>query len=94
MEGAAAEDCCSSVTISIPWTADAAELSFLGLYYWGLLISRVTRLSWLPRSSQFFFIPVFLAAIRINQPPVAVASPKVQEVSLPTTSTFIDGSRM
>ncbi|XP_019469247.1 dyslexia-associated protein KIAA0319 homolog isoform X3 [Meleagris gallopavo] len=32
-------------------------------------------------------------AIRINQPPVAVASPKVQEVSLPTTSTFIDGSQ-
>ncbi|NXO82416.1 K0319 protein, partial [Sitta europaea] len=32
-------------------------------------------------------------AVRINQPPVAVASPKVQEVSLPTTSTFIDGSQ-
>ncbi|XP_075349848.1 dyslexia-associated protein KIAA0319 homolog isoform X5 [Mycteria americana] len=32
-------------------------------------------------------------AIRINQLPVAVASPKVQEVSLPTTSTFIDGSQ-
>ncbi|NXL84182.1 K0319 protein, partial [Alectura lathami] len=32
-------------------------------------------------------------AIRVNQPPVAVASPKVQEVSLPTTSTFIDGSQ-
>lgn len=31
--------------------------------------------------------------VRINQPPVAVASPKVQEVSLPTTSTFIDGSQ-
>ncbi|NXN82507.1 K0319 protein, partial [Bombycilla garrulus] len=32
-------------------------------------------------------------AVRINQPPVAVASPKMQEVSLPTTSTFIDGSQ-
>ncbi|NXJ82668.1 K0319 protein, partial [Trogon melanurus] len=32
-------------------------------------------------------------AVRVNTPPVAVASPKVQEVSLPTTSTFIDGSR-
>ncbi|XP_066414011.1 dyslexia-associated protein KIAA0319 homolog [Molothrus aeneus] len=32
-------------------------------------------------------------AVRINQPPVAVASPKVQEISLPTTSTFIDGSQ-
>lgn len=32
-------------------------------------------------------------AVRVNQPPVAVASPKVQEVSLPTTSTFIDGSQ-
>ncbi|NWV42164.1 K0319 protein, partial [Grantiella picta] len=32
-------------------------------------------------------------AVRINEPPIAVASPKVQEVSLPTTSTFIDGSQ-
>ncbi|NXT17919.1 K0319 protein, partial [Syrrhaptes paradoxus] len=32
-------------------------------------------------------------AVRVNQPPVAVASPNVQEVSLPTTSTFIDGSQ-
>ncbi|NWX41005.1 K0319 protein, partial [Steatornis caripensis] len=32
-------------------------------------------------------------AARVNQPPVAVASPEVQEVSLPTTSTFIDGSQ-
>ncbi|NXV85318.1 K0319 protein, partial [Calonectris borealis] len=32
-------------------------------------------------------------AVRVNQPPVAVASPKVQELSLPTTSTFIDGSQ-
>ncbi|NXM06490.1 K0319 protein, partial [Tyrannus savana] len=32
-------------------------------------------------------------ALRVNKPPVAVASPKVQEVSLPTTSTFIDGSQ-
>ncbi|XP_054237634.1 dyslexia-associated protein KIAA0319 homolog isoform X1 [Indicator indicator] len=32
-------------------------------------------------------------AVRVNQPPVAVASPKVQEISLPTTSTFIDGSQ-
>ncbi|NXP28521.1 K0319 protein, partial [Scytalopus superciliaris] len=32
-------------------------------------------------------------AVRVNQPPVAVASPKIQEVSLPTTSTFIDGSQ-
>ncbi|XP_019379267.1 PREDICTED: dyslexia-associated protein KIAA0319 homolog isoform X2 [Gavialis gangeticus] len=32
-------------------------------------------------------------AVGVNQPPVAVVSPKVQEVSLPTTSTFIDGSQ-
>ncbi|XP_078395439.1 dyslexia-associated protein KIAA0319-like [Cetorhinus maximus] len=32
-------------------------------------------------------------APRVNQPPVAIASPWVQEVSLPTTSTFIDGSQ-
>ncbi|XP_071592403.1 dyslexia-associated protein KIAA0319 homolog isoform X3 [Heliangelus exortis] len=32
-------------------------------------------------------------AVRVNQPPVAVASPEVQEVSLPTTSTIIDGSQ-
>ncbi|KGL78542.1 Dyslexia-associated protein KIAA0319, partial [Tinamus guttatus] len=32
-------------------------------------------------------------ALRVNQPPVAIASPEVQEVSLPTTSTFIDGSQ-
>ncbi|XP_074841984.1 dyslexia-associated protein KIAA0319 homolog isoform X2 [Carettochelys insculpta] len=32
-------------------------------------------------------------AFRVNQPPVAVASPNVQELSLPTTSTFIDGSQ-
>ncbi|CAM4588405.1 dyslexia-associated protein KIAA0319 homolog isoform X4 [Lepidochelys kempii] len=32
-------------------------------------------------------------AVRVNQPPIAVASPNAQEVSLPTTSTFIDGSQ-
>ncbi|KAM9302853.1 dyslexia-associated protein KIAA0319 homolog isoform 2-T2 [Morus bassanus] len=32
-------------------------------------------------------------AVRVNQPPVAIASPKVQEISLPTASTFIDGSQ-
>ncbi|KFV94031.1 Dyslexia-associated protein KIAA0319, partial [Fulmarus glacialis] len=32
-------------------------------------------------------------AVRVNQPPVAIASPEVQELSLPTTSTFIDGSQ-
>ncbi|XP_070605224.1 dyslexia-associated protein KIAA0319 homolog [Erythrolamprus reginae] len=32
-------------------------------------------------------------AIRINQPPVAIASPKVQEISYPITSTFIDGNQ-
>ncbi|KAM6282385.1 dyslexia-associated protein KIAA0319 homolog [Porphyrio hochstetteri] len=32
-------------------------------------------------------------AVRVNQPPVAIASPEVQEISLPTTSTFIDGSQ-
>ncbi|KAJ1201160.1 hypothetical protein NDU88_004975 [Pleurodeles waltl] len=32
-------------------------------------------------------------AARVNQPPVAVPSPKIQEVSLPTASTFIDGSQ-
>lgn len=32
-------------------------------------------------------------AIRINQPPVAIVSPKVQEISYPISSTFIDGNR-
>ncbi|KAM8966944.1 dyslexia-associated protein KIAA0319 homolog [Pelodytes ibericus] len=32
-------------------------------------------------------------ANRVNQPPVAVVSPRTQEVSLPTSFTFIDGSR-
>ncbi|XP_078056841.1 dyslexia-associated protein KIAA0319-like [Mustelus asterias] len=32
-------------------------------------------------------------APRVNQAPVAIASPWVQDVSLPTTSTFIDGSQ-
>ncbi|XP_058032577.1 dyslexia-associated protein KIAA0319 homolog [Ahaetulla prasina] len=32
-------------------------------------------------------------AIRINQPPVAIVSPKVQEISYPITSTFIDGNQ-
>uniref|UniRef100_A0A4W3IEJ5 KIAA0319 n=1 Tax=Callorhinchus milii TaxID=7868 RepID=A0A4W3IEJ5_CALMI len=31
-------------------------------------------------------------APRVNQPPVAIASPKAQDVFLPTTSIFIDGS--
>ncbi|XP_056413177.1 dyslexia-associated protein KIAA0319-like protein homolog isoform X2 [Hyla sarda] len=30
---------------------------------------------------------------RVNQPPVAIVSPRYQEISLPTTSTVIDGSR-
>lgn len=30
---------------------------------------------------------------RINKLPVAVVSPKFQEISLPTSSTVIDGSR-
>uniref|UniRef100_A0A672HUJ8 PKD domain-containing protein n=1 Tax=Salarias fasciatus TaxID=181472 RepID=A0A672HUJ8_SALFA len=30
---------------------------------------------------------------RVNKPPVAVVSPKFQEISLPTTSTVIDGSQ-
>ncbi|XP_066572010.1 dyslexia-associated protein KIAA0319 isoform X1 [Amia ocellicauda] len=33
------------------------------------------------------------AAARVNQSPVAIVSPLTQEVSLPTTSTFIDGSQ-
>ncbi|XP_078094029.1 dyslexia-associated protein KIAA0319-like protein isoform X1 [Mustelus asterias] len=32
-------------------------------------------------------------APRVNQFPVAIVSPKFQEISLPTTSTFIDGSQ-
>ncbi|XP_053323635.1 dyslexia-associated protein KIAA0319 homolog [Spea bombifrons] len=32
-------------------------------------------------------------APRVNQPPVAVVSPRAQEVSLPTSFTFIDGSQ-
>uniref|UniRef100_A0A671LSJ8 Dyslexia-associated protein KIAA0319-like protein n=1 Tax=Sinocyclocheilus anshuiensis TaxID=1608454 RepID=A0A671LSJ8_9TELE len=31
--------------------------------------------------------------LRINKPPVAVVSPKYQEISLPTSSTVIDGSQ-
>ncbi|KAE8624216.1 hypothetical protein XENTR_v10005867 [Xenopus tropicalis] len=30
---------------------------------------------------------------RVNQPPTAIVSPRYQEISLPTTSTFIDGSQ-
>ncbi|KAM8977389.1 dyslexia-associated protein KIAA0319-like protein homolog [Pelodytes ibericus] len=30
---------------------------------------------------------------RVNQPPVAIVSPRYQEISLPTTSTVIDGSQ-
>lgn len=67
--------------------------------HWGLLICRLNQsFAWAFTnifSFPFFSSPpIFLTAVRINQPPVAVASPKVQEVSLPTTSTFIDGSRM
>lgn len=29
----------------------------------------------------------------MNQPPVAIVSPQFQEISLPTISTVIDGSR-
>nr|XP_014353719.1 PREDICTED: dyslexia-associated protein KIAA0319 homolog isoform X1 [Latimeria chalumnae] len=32
-------------------------------------------------------------AFKVNKSPVAIASPKSQEISLPTTSTFIDGSQ-
>uniref|UniRef100_UPI00398E7F07 dyslexia-associated protein KIAA0319-like protein isoform X2 n=1 Tax=Pristiophorus japonicus TaxID=55135 RepID=UPI00398E7F07 len=32
-------------------------------------------------------------ALRVNQFPVAIVAPKTQEISLPTTSTFIDGSQ-
>ncbi|XP_039181370.1 dyslexia-associated protein KIAA0319 homolog isoform X2 [Crotalus tigris] len=32
-------------------------------------------------------------AIRINHPPIAIVSPKVQEISYPTTSAFIDGNQ-
>ncbi|XP_054841055.1 dyslexia-associated protein KIAA0319 homolog isoform X2 [Eublepharis macularius] len=32
-------------------------------------------------------------AIKINQPPVAVVSPRVQEIAFPTTSAFIDGNQ-
>ncbi|XP_074061991.1 dyslexia-associated protein KIAA0319 homolog isoform X2 [Macrotis lagotis] len=38
------------------------------------------------------FVNVTVKPVRINEPPVAVASPQVQELSLPITSTFIDGS--
>lgn len=34
-----------------------------------------------------------LAEPRKNRPPVAIVSPQFQEISLPTTSTVIDGSR-
>ncbi|XP_029446630.1 dyslexia-associated protein KIAA0319 homolog [Rhinatrema bivittatum] len=40
-----------------------------------------------------FVIPTPPAAVRGNQPPVAVASPASQDISLPTISTFIDGSQ-
>nr|XP_056710238.1 dyslexia-associated protein KIAA0319 homolog [Euleptes europaea] len=34
-----------------------------------------------------------LPAVKINQPPVAVAFPRVQEIISPTTSAFIDGNQ-
>ncbi|KAM4687319.1 dyslexia-associated protein KIAA0319-like isoform 2-T2 [Discoglossus pictus] len=39
------------------------------------------------------FVNVTVKPARINQPPVAVVSPREQEVSLPTSFTFIDGSQ-
>jgi len=36
---------------------------------------------------------VIVAEPRVNQPPVAIVSPQFQEISLPTISTVIDGSR-
>lgn len=89
---------CSSVTFSLPCPkrrADAAKLSILDLIT-GVYCSVELNISFAWSFITFFFSPppIFLTAVRVNQPPVAVASPKVQEVSLPTTSTFIDGSRM
>lgn len=43
-------------------------------------------------SFQFLVGHVF-AEPRKNRPPVAIVSPQYQEISLPTTSTVIDGSR-
>ena len=36
---------------------------------------------------------LFLTEPRVNKPPVAMVSPRYQEISLPTSSTVIDGSR-
>lgn len=36
---------------------------------------------------------VVVAEPRVNRPPVAIVSPQFQEISLPTISTVIDGSR-
>lgn len=33
-------------------------------------------------------------AARVNQPPVAVVSPQIQELTVPLTSALIDGSRV
>lgn len=40
-----------------------------------------------------WFLLFHLTEPRINKPPVAVVSPKFQEIFLPTSSTIIDGSR-
>lgn len=39
----------------------------------------------------FFFLST---AARVNQPPVAVVSPRIQELTVPLTSALIDGSRV
>lgn len=78
MEGAAAEAWCSSVTFCILWTADIAELPFLDVGYWGLLIGRVTRLS-LPRSSPFFSILSFSQQSELTSHLLLLLHPKYKK---------------
>jgi len=78
MEGAAAEACCSSVTFCIPWTEDAAELLFLDLDYWGLLICRVNSLC-LSRSSHFFSILSFSQQSELTSHLLLLLHPKYKK---------------
>ncbi|XP_051871969.1 dyslexia-associated protein KIAA0319-like isoform X2 [Pristis pectinata] len=68
------------------WTLKLSQLSE------GLYVFRVTVSGDGAYGESFVNVTVE-PATRINQSPVAIVSPEVQEVSLPTISTFIDGSR-
>ncbi|XP_041104007.1 dyslexia-associated protein KIAA0319 [Polyodon spathula] len=58
----------------------------------GLYIFKVTVSGDNSYGESFVNVTVKPAA-RVNKPPTAIASPRTQDVSLPTSSTFIDGSQ-